>query len=144
MELGELKSRRKALVEQMPKNSIAILSSANRNYRTRDVENPYRQDSDLLYMTGISEPNLINIVFEKSGKIFSILFRNNTSEHEKIWDGSRLENAHILEAHGFSEIQSYDDYQEKLLNYIIDKDSIYIESGLNSELDDFICKKISK
>ena len=144
MELGELKSRRKALVEQMPKNSIAILSSANRNYRTRDVENPYRQDSDFLYMTGISEPNLINIVFEKSGKIFSILFRNNTTKHEKIWDGSRLENTHILDAYGFSEIQSYDDYQEKLLNYIIDKDSIYIESGLNSELDDFICKKISK
>ena len=56
MEVRELKSRREALVEKMPKNSIAILSSANRNYRTRDVENPYRQDSDFLYMTGISEP----------------------------------------------------------------------------------------
>ena len=144
MELGELKSRRKALVEKMPKNSIAILSSANRNYRTRDVENPYRQDSDFLYMTGISEPNLINIVFEKSGEIFSVLFRNNTSEHEKIWDGSRLENSDILENLGFSEIQSYDDYEEKILNYIIDKDSIYIESGLNPELDDFIYEKISK
>ena len=144
MELGELKSRRKALVEKMPKNSIAILSSANRNYRTRDVENPYRQDSDFLYMTGISEPNLINIVFEKSGEIFSVLFRNNTSEHEKIWDGSRLENSDILENSGFSEVQSYDDYEEKILNYIIDKDSIYIESGLNPELDDFIYEKISK
>ena len=144
MKLQELKNRRKALVEKMPKNSIAILSSANRNYRTRDVENPYRQDSDFLYMTGISEPNLINIVFEKSGEIFSVLFRNNTSEHEKIWDGSRLENSDILENLGFSEIQSYDDYEEKILNYIIDKDSIYIESGLNPELDDFIYEKISK
>ena len=144
MELRELKNRRKALVEKMPKNSIAILSSANRNYRTRDVENPYRQDSDFLYMTGISEPNLINIVFEKSGEIFSVLFRNNTSEHEKIWDGSRLENSDILENSGFSEVQSYDDYEEKILNYIIDKDSIYIESGLNPELDDFIYEKISK
>ena len=119
MKLQELKNRRKALVEKMPKNSIAILSSANRNYRTRDVENPYRQDSDFLYMTGISEPNLINIVFEKSGEIFSVLFRNNTSEHEKIWDGSRLENSDILENSGFSEVQSYDDYEEKILNYII-------------------------
>ena len=144
MELRELKNRRKALVEKMPKNSIAILSSANRNYRTRDVENPYRQDSDFLYMTGISEPNLINIVFEKSGEIFSVLFRNNTSEHEKIWDGSILENSDILENSGFSEVQSYDDYEEKILNYIIDKDSIYIESGLNPELDDFIYEKISK
>ena len=144
MEVRELKSRREALVEKMPKNSIAILSSANRNYRTRDVENPYRQDSDFLYMTGISEPNLINIVFEKEEKIYSVLFRNNTSGHEKIWDGTRPENSEILDTFGFSEIQSYDNYQEKILNYIIDKDSIYIESGLNAELDDFIYENISK
>lgn len=144
MEVRELKSRREALVEKMPKNSIAILSSANRNYRTRDVENPYRQDSDFLYMTGISEPNLINVVFAKEEKIYSVLFRNNTSGHEKIWDGTRPENSEILDTFGFSEIQSYDNYQEKILNYIIDKDSIYIESGLNAELDDFIYENISK
>ena len=61
MELSELENRRIALVKEMSKNSVAILSSANRNYRTKDVENPYRQDSDFLYLTGISEPNLINV-----------------------------------------------------------------------------------
>ena len=35
----------------MPEKSIAILSSAYRNFRTKDVENPYRQNSDFLYMS---------------------------------------------------------------------------------------------
>ena len=43
MDLNELKTRRIALISMMPNNSVAILSSANKNYRTRDVENPYRQ-----------------------------------------------------------------------------------------------------
>ena len=54
MDLNELKTRRISLISMMPNNSIAILSSANRNYRTRDVENPYRQDSDFLYINGLS------------------------------------------------------------------------------------------
>ena len=39
--LDELKRRRMALINEMPDNSIAILSSANKNFRTRDVENPF-------------------------------------------------------------------------------------------------------
>ena len=69
MELTELKRRRKALVNKMAINSIAILSSANRNFRTRDVENPFRQESDFLYLTGISEPNLLFVMFEKDNEL---------------------------------------------------------------------------
>jgi len=144
MELSELENRRIALVKEMSKDSIAILSSANRNYRTKDVENPYRQDSDFLYLTGISEPNLINIIYEDSGKVCSILFRNNTSDYEKIWDGKRLDNNEILKEHGFTEIYDYDDYKEKILKFILNKDSLYIESGANVKLDDFINQNISK
>ena len=134
MELSELKNRRMALIKEMPKNSIAILSAADRNYRSRDVENPYRQNSDFLYMTGLSEPNLINIIYEEEDIVYSVLFRNNTTEHEKIWDGSRLDNTEVMETYGFTEIQSYNDYAEKILSYILNKDSLYIESGLNDEL----------
>tara|TARA_B100000768_G_C11269091_1_gene372508 strand:- start:984 stop:2285 length:1302 start_codon:yes stop_codon:yes gene_type:complete len=143
MELSELKNRRMALIKEMPKNSIAILSAADRNYRSRDVENPYRQNSDFLYMTGLSEPNLINIIYEEEDIVYSVLFRNNTTEHEKIWDGSRLDNTEVMETYGFTEIQSYNDYAEKILSYILNKDSLYIESGLNDELDAFISDQIS-
>ena len=68
MKLSELRNRRKALIAEMSENSVAILSSANKNYRTRDVENPFRQNSDFLYMTGISEPNLINLIYQEKNK----------------------------------------------------------------------------
>ena len=143
MILNELNKRRKALVAEIPINSVAILSSANRNYRSRDVENPYRQDSDFLYMTGISEPSLLNIIYKKNGKIFSILFRDNTTEEEKIWNGERLSNSQILEKYGFTEIYKYEGCHKKLLDFINNKETIYIENGLNNELDRFIAEQIS-
>jgi len=143
MELAELKRRRKSLVNKMANNSIAILSSANRNFRTRDVENPFRQESDFLYLTGISEPNLLFVIFEKDNNIHSILFRDNTSEKEKIWDGERLDNSEILESFGFTEVFNYENYIEKLVDLISNKETLYIESGINEDLDNFISNNIA-
>tara|TARA_B100001769_G_scaffold133774_1_gene104686 strand:+ start:454 stop:1725 length:1272 start_codon:yes stop_codon:yes gene_type:complete len=144
MDLNELKSRRLALAKMMQRNSVAIFSSANKNFRTRDVENPYRQHSDFLYMTGLSEPNLINLVFRHNNEIASVLFRGNTSDHEKIWEGQRLDNLAIKEKYGFSEILDISDYEDQILDYIEQKEIIYIEQGLNSKLDNIILRKLKK
>ena len=142
MKFEELKNRREALLSIMPEKSIAILSSAYRNFRTKDVENPYRQNSDFLYMTGINEPNLLNMIFREGGKNHSILFRNNTTDHEKVWEGIRLDNNEILERYGFTEIHNYDEYQEKISSFLEKKENIYIDDGINKELDMFLSSKL--
>jgi len=144
MDLKELRRRRIALANEMQRNSVAILSSASKNFRTKDVENPYRQHSDFLYLTGLSEPNLINIVFMENDEIISILFRDNTSDHEKVWEGKRLDNSEIKEKYGFSEIHNMSNYDDKILDYIKQKETIYIEQGLNSKLDQIILQKLKK
>ena len=141
--LDELKRRRMALINEMPDNSIAILSSANKNFRTRDVENPFRQNSDFLYITGLSEPNLINVILKNSNNPKTILFRNNTSEKERIWDGSRLDNQDVQKKYGFDNIYNYDNYLDKLVDLLIDKETLVIESGINDELDSFISNNIA-
>ena len=142
MKFEELKNRREALLSMMPEKSVAILSSAYRNFRTKDVENPYRQNSDFLYMTGINEPNLLNMIYREGGKNHSILFRNNTTDHEKVWEGIRLDNNEILERYGFTEIHNYDEYQEKISSFLEKKENIYIDDGINKELDIFLSSKL--
>ena len=72
------------------------------------------------------------------------MFRNNTSEHEKIWEGDRLDNDEVKKKYDFSEIHSMSDYEDLILGYIINKEIIYIEQGLNCKLDNVILKKSSK
>ncbi len=144
MDSNELSNRRSALVSKMRGNSIAILSSANKNFRTNDVENPFRQHSDFLYINGLNEPNLISLVFKNNNKVCSVLFRNNTSEHEKVWEGDRLDNDEVKEKYNFSKIHNLSDYEDLILDYIKSKEIIYIEQGLNNKLDNLILKKSKK
>ena len=144
MDLNELKNRRLALISMMHSDSIAILSSAGRNFRTKDVENPYRQHSDFLYIAGLNEPNLICLISKNNNEYKSILFRDNTSEHEKIWEGNRLDNEQISEKYDFPEIYNISDCKEKILNYIKDKKVIYVEKGLNDEIDNLVFKDLEK
>ena len=144
MDSNELSKRRLALVSKMRGNSVAILSSANKNFRTNDVENPFRQNSDFLYINGLNEPNLISLVFKEKNKVCSVLFRNNTSEHEKIWEGDRLDNDEVKKKYDFSKIHSMSDYEDLISGYINNKEIIYIEQGLNCKLDNVILKKSSK
>jgi len=143
MKFDEIKNRREAFLSMMPEKSVAILSSAYRNFRTRDVENSYRQNSDFLYMTGISEPNLLHIIYQEGGKAHLILFRNNTTDHEKVWEGIRLDNNEILERYGFTEIYNYDEYQDKISSFLEKKENIYVDDGVNKELDMFLSLKLS-
>ena len=59
MDTQEYARRRRALMRMMGEDAIAILPAAPMAVRNRDVEYPYRQDSDLLYLTGFPEPDEI-------------------------------------------------------------------------------------
>ena len=55
----EFARRRRNLMAHMEENSIAILSAAPERTRNRDVEYPYRQDSDFWYLSGFPEPGAV-------------------------------------------------------------------------------------
>ena len=58
----EFKRRRNQLMKMVGKGNIAILSSASEQTRNRDVDFPFRQDSDFLYLTGFNEPDAVLVL----------------------------------------------------------------------------------
>jgi len=55
MKQSEFKKRRQSLMQQVGKGNIALIASAFNQTRNRDVEFPFRQDSDFYYLTGFDE-----------------------------------------------------------------------------------------
>ena len=51
--------RRNQLMRMMGKNSIAIIPTSTEQLRNRDVEFPFRADSDFYYLTGFREPDAV-------------------------------------------------------------------------------------
>ncbi|MEI2421655.1 aminopeptidase P N-terminal domain-containing protein, partial [Arthrospira platensis SPKY2] len=62
MNTREFARRRKQLMRMIGRGGIAILPAAPTRIRNRDVEHPYRQDSDFHYLTGFPEPEAVAVL----------------------------------------------------------------------------------
>ena len=59
MKQSEFKKRRKQLMQRIGKGNLALISSASNRVRNRDVNYPFRQDSDFYYLSGFPEPEAV-------------------------------------------------------------------------------------
>ena len=80
----DLKARRARLMATLTKGTMGILWSAPSRVYSRDVDYEYRQDSDLLYLTGVEQPETILVLVPGSRTRKEILFirpANQRLEH---------------------------------------------------------------
>ena len=47
------------LISHLPSDQIIVIPGATAQLRNGDVHYPFRQDSDFLYLTGLSVPDLV-------------------------------------------------------------------------------------
>ena len=85
----EFKNRRKRLMDMMGSESIAILPTASVSIRNRDVEFPFRPDSDFYYLTGYSEPEAVVVLIPDRDEGEYILFCRERDEKMETWHGRR-------------------------------------------------------
>ena len=122
---SDFKKRRKILMDKIGNDSVLIIPSARHYKRTRDVEYPYRQDSDFFYLTGFGESDsLMMLIPDKKNGQF-ILFCKDKDPLRERWDGPI---AGPIEAKkDFDADQSYaiDKIEELLPNLIKGKKLIF-------------------
>nr|VFK20097.1 MAG: aminopeptidase P Metallo peptidase. MEROPS family M24B [Candidatus Kentron sp. LPFa] len=85
----ELRERRQRLMERMGKDSVAILSSGPVHVRNRDVEYPFRTDSDFYYLTGFPEPEALAVLVPGSSQGEFLLFCRERNRKKEKWLGER-------------------------------------------------------
>ncbi|KAL9269430.1 Intermediate cleaving peptidase 55, mitochondrial-like protein [Drosera capensis] len=77
-------SRRKRLLELLPKNTVAIIASAPVKMMTDVVPYTFRQDADYLYITGCQQPDGIAVLGHDIGLC---MFMPEPSIHDVTWQG---------------------------------------------------------
>lgn len=83
----EAASRRRALMSQMKKNSIALLSAAPQRTRSHDTEYVYRQNSDFYYLSGFVEDDAVLALIpgRREGEV--VLFCQPKDKTKELWTG---------------------------------------------------------
>jgi Xaa-Pro aminopeptidase len=90
MNVNYYTSVREKLFEKMLPNSLCILFSKEESIRNWDVTYPYRQDSSILYLTGMNAPEFILLLHkDKNSTCSTLLFSDELSQKEVLWGSSR-------------------------------------------------------
>lgn len=82
----EYKSRRDAILAQLPPDAVAVIPAGEELYRNGDTHYPFRQNSHFWYLTGFKESSAVLVLAH--GK--SILFCQSRCHETEVWTGPIL------------------------------------------------------
>src|SRR5210317_973943 len=87
--IDEFRERQSRLISQFRKDDVLILASPPFAVHSNDVEYRYRTSSDLLYMTGLTEPETVFVIRHDGKNWISSLFVQPQDTLKEIWEGRR-------------------------------------------------------
>jgi Xaa-Pro aminopeptidase len=98
---------RSRLSAMLKPGSVGILDSNDLMPTNADGTLPWRQNSDLYYLSGIDQEESTLLLFPDADDALDreILFIKETSEHIAIWEGEKLSKQRATELSGISNIQ---------------------------------------
>jgi Xaa-Pro aminopeptidase len=100
------RTNRNNFKKQLPSNAIAVFNSNDIMPTNADGTMPFRQNNDLLYLTGIDQEESILVIFpdHPDEKQREILFLRETNDHIAIWEGHKYTKEEAMEASGVQSI----------------------------------------
>ncbi len=140
----EYAQRRKTLFEKMGKNSIAIFPSSPECVRSGDTHFAFRQNSDLYYLTGFSEPEAVAVFMTGNGNNEYILFNRPRDAFSEIWYGRRAGQEGAQKNYAVDKAFSINEFIEKLPDLLLNRETLYYAIGRNVEFDEQILNGINK
>lgn len=102
-------SRRAALRELMPNNSVAVFFAAPVRVRSNDVNYIYAQDPNFYYLSGLTEPNSLLLIFKNTTTIAGqagneFIFVQPKNYEQELWTGKILGVDGTKKKLGFSNV----------------------------------------
>jgi Xaa-Pro aminopeptidase len=135
MKQSEFKKRRKQLMQRIGKGNLALIGSASTHARNRDVNYPFRQDSDFYYLTGFNEPNSLAVFIPGREQGEYILFCREFDEKKALWEGAHAGLEGATSHYAADDSFPIDDLNDILPGMLENKTKVFYPMGRDSDLD---------
>ena len=124
---------RKRFSDRMEKNSIAIFNSNDELPMNGDALYPFKQNSDLFWLTGVEQEETMLVLFPDNPdpKYREVLVLVRPNELKEKWDGHRLTASEGQDISGIKTIVWLDSLDAMLQPWIHLADTIYLNSNEN-------------
>jgi Xaa-Pro aminopeptidase len=135
VEAREFQRRRKRLMDMMGDDSIAIIPTSPVRMRNRDVEYPFRHDSDFFYLTGFAEPESVAVVVPGRPSGEYILFCRERDIKMETLNGLRIGLEGAVEDYAADDAFPIEDLDDILPGLLGDQERIYYTMGNDPGFD---------
>ena len=135
MKQSEFKKRRKQLMQRVGEGNIALIGSASMHTRNRDVNYPFRQDSDFYYLTGFNEPDALAVFVPGRTQGEYILFCREFDAKKALWEGAHSGLEGATTHYDADDAFPIDDLDDILPGLLENKTKVFYPMGCNLELD---------
>jgi Xaa-Pro aminopeptidase len=132
--------RRRAFLDQLGPQAAAVFPAAPMAARSNDVEYRYRQDSDLLYLTGFQEPEAVCLLLPGHTKEEFILFVQPRDPERETWSGRRAGVEGAMAIWGAQMAYPVDKLDEKVSEYVSERDQLYYAFGRDTAFNDRVVR----
>lgn len=129
-------ANRKRLVAQLPPHSIAILHANDEMPRSADGFFPFRQNSDLFWLTGIDQEQTVLVLFpdHPEPEQREILFVRRTNEYIAVWEGHKYTEEEARAASGIQNVKWTDSFDSLLPNLMYLAKTCYLNLNEHSRM----------
>ena len=136
--VDEFRQRQQRLTSQFRADDVLVLPSPAFAVRSNDVEYRYRTSSDLLYLTGWTEPESVLVLRHHEGAWVSSLFVQPKDTLKEIWEGRRPGVEGAVNDFAVDEAYNNDLLTQLLGDWLQDAKRVFLRGGVSSEVDDIV------
>ena len=112
----DLKARRARAMERLGPDALAIFWSAPERVYSKDVNYEYRQDSNLLYLTGIDQEDTILVLMPGNAARKEVLFIREADARREHWNGHSVTPAEATEQSGIAAVMTLNQFEGFVAN----------------------------
>lgn len=122
---------RSRFTRQMKTGGLAIFCSNDIMPTSADGHMPFKQASDIFYLTGVDQEETILILFPDSFHEHhrEILFLKETSENIAIWEGAKLSKDDARQRTGIHTVYWLSEFQKTLRAVLAEAQCVYLNSN---------------
>lgn len=120
-----------------------IVAAHPEQIRNHDVHFPYRQDSNMYYLTGFEEPESI-LIFRPGLKPESVMFVRRRDPERETWDGFRYGPEGVEKEFKIDKAYPIDEFMTQAPALLKEVDQVYYRMYKNHEADTLIQQCLEK
>ena len=102
--VADLASRREQVRAALGPDTVLVLWSAPTRVFSTDVNYEYRQESNLLYLTGLSEPETVLVLVPSGRSVREVIFTRQSDPERELWEGHILTASEVTDRSGVRQV----------------------------------------